>query len=95
MDGDKELDLVRSQTETICLKTLQQINSDLPYETQLKKVCSEIESATSVEHCFLFNKHSQVLLCERDGSSVLIELRPDDTMSSLIARKQPLIINDV
>jgi hypothetical protein len=58
-------------------------------------VCSEIESATSVEHCFLFNKYSQVLLCERDGSSVLIELRPDDTMSSLIARKQPLIINDV
>jgi hypothetical protein len=77
------------------MKTIGLLFSDLSYEDQVKKVCAEIEISTSVEYCYILNRYNSVLLTERESQTILVEMKPEDTLSNICTRRQPLFLNDI
>lgn len=61
--------------------------AEIPYEEQIKKLCTDVEQMTSVENFFVLEKINNVLMTEREGQAIIIEMKPDDCFSMCIQRR--------
>lgn len=81
--------------EGLCLKAIACLVTELPYDVQISKICTDIEQSTGVEYCFVLERYNNVFLTEREGSSIVIEMKADDVFSNMCARRQPVYCNDL
>jgi len=77
------------------MKAVACLVSDLTLEEQIKKICQDIEATTGVEYCYILERHNSVFLTEREGQTILIEMKPDDVFCNLCVRRTPVYLNDL
>ena len=66
---------VYQSVELVALQLLTILSIDPDWETIVRRVTQAIEQITSVESCFLFVRTNNVLMTERDGQNLTLEIK--------------------
>ena len=86
---------VKTIVEGVAIKYLDNITrAGSVWRDKVQKICQAVEVATSVEACFLLQRSHNLMMTERDGQNIVIELKDGEVFQQVIQSRKPIIVND-